>query len=126
MFLLAGVNRVVRGDPKHLESVRNAQRLDATRISDLSEISKRTRAFWKRRGRLPVSLAELAAEQGSNLNVRDPATASPYRYRVKNPNVYELCADFDRSTTNPQFASGHFWSHRSGTQCADTMVKPVQ
>jgi hypothetical protein len=92
---------------------RDAQRrMDATRISDLTNISRKVDGFVSRNARLPASLDEVSVD------ARDPQTGQPYGYRLKDQRSYELCADFDSSTAvSPQFAAGHFWSHPAGMQC---------
>ena len=86
--------------------------MDARRISDLTEISRKVDGFVSQNGRLPASLDEVSVDS------RDPRTGQPYGFRLKGQWSYELCADFDRSTgASPQFSAGHFWSHASGTEC---------
>lgn len=88
-----------------------SRQMDATRVSDLTKISYKVNGYFEQHSRLPASLDE------ASIQSRDPRTAQPYVYRLKDERTYELCADFDRGAPNPQFAAGHFWTHSSGIQC---------
>jgi len=118
------IKRVVGLSPSFQHQIETDTRLDAQRISDLTEISKRVDRYWARHRSMPTLLSDLAIESSDELNWHDPKTASPYIYRVKGGNTYELCAEFDRSTGgSPQFAAGHFWDHSWGLQCAQAVVR---
>lgn len=92
-----------------------ARRIDNRRVEDLGRISSFTRLYYMRHQRLPASLAELAAEPGVTPLPDDPVTRVPYDYRVVDAGRFELCAVFDRVSTDGR--AGDFWSHGAGRQC---------
>jgi hypothetical protein len=98
-------------------SEERARRLDERRLQELRDISYAANLYLDRHKRLPVSLPELAAEGGSSIRLQDPE-GRPYEYRVTGEKTYELCATFQRDSSeqSPRMA-GDFWSHGLGRQC---------
>jgi hypothetical protein len=92
-----------------------ARRLDERRASELRGIGLRVDAYWTAKGRLPASLEELSKESGGSLSSSDAATGAPYGYRVVDDKSYELCATFDRPSS--QRFTGDLWTHGAGPRC---------
>ena len=94
------------------------RRLDEMRVSDLLAISRAFDSHWTTHGRLPGSLTELLAGPRANARSRDPATGQEYGYRALGERTYELCADFDRDSSEglPGMVN-RFWAHGAGRQC---------
>ena len=95
-------------------SQERARRLDDRRVEELRRISSSVHLFHTRHDRLPASREELSKEPGVILETRDPVTDEPYGYRVVDSMTYELCAIFDRESTESRAS---FWSHGAGKQC---------
>jgi hypothetical protein len=93
-----------------------ARRLDQRRARELQAIVFNVVAYWTAKGRLPASLEEISKESGVvSFSVRDPVTGAPYGYRVVDDKNYELCATFDRASS--EVFGGDFWTHGTGTRC---------
>ncbi|MGH9370406.1 MAG: DUF5671 domain-containing protein [Vicinamibacterales bacterium] len=104
-------------------SEERARRLDARRIADLRRISGSADLYLGRQGRLPASLEDLSREGGSMVDGRDPDGRS-YEYRVTGERSYELCATFQRdSSERLRAVAGDFWSHGTGRRCFQFQVK---
>ena len=99
------------------------RRLDTRRVTDLAQIRGAVDAYWTTHGRLPESVAALAAAQGPYLKTheRDPVTGQPYEYRVLTTDTYELCGTFERESTEDERYvmpyGGAPWSHPAGRHC---------
>jgi hypothetical protein len=92
--------------------------LDERRVQDLASIARAVDLFWTRQARLPSSLHELRSEPGGNVRSNDPSTNNLYEYRSLQAQTYELCAQFERDSLQPDQATGDgFWSHGTGRQC---------
>lgn len=74
------------------------RRIDDRRVADLHAIAAAANLYWSRHSRLPASVDELAAEPGTKINTRDPATAEVYGYQALDSARYEVCATFDRES----------------------------
>ena len=99
------------------------RRLDTRRVSDLRQISQSVEVYHTRQQRVPASLDELSQEPGLAIGARDPVTGQPYGYRNIDSGSYELCAIFDRETTEVR---SDFWSHGSGMQCFTLTMKQTK
>lgn len=108
---VVGVGIAMLGPP----SEERARRLDDRRIDDLRRISLAAHLYNSRHQRLPASVAELSTEPGVMIDTADPVTREAYPYRVVDANRYELCATFDRQSSEAR--SSGFWSHGTGRQC---------
>ncbi len=97
-------------------SEERSRRLDARRLQELRDISYATNLYLDRHKRLPASLTELAAQGGSGIRLQDPE-GRLYAYKVTGERTYELCADFDRDSSEQPEMTGDFWSHGPGRQC---------
>ena len=113
-----GVGFYLIGPP----SEERARRLDERREMDLQRLQFATDLYWTRNNRLPVTLDELATEAGTNIYSRDPQSARPYSYAVKDDDTYELCAEF----THESEARGGFWSHGVGRRCFLLTAKRIR
>jgi len=96
-------------------------RFDEHRVQDLQILSRAIERRWDKTERLPQELDELVDGQRLKSIPLDPSTGSGYVYESISINAYRLCADFSKSSVNPQ--PNDFWAHESGFQCfAFTMV----
>ena len=99
------------------------EQLDAGRVTDLQNIMRATDEFWSRNERLPTGLTELADDPRASVNTLDPGSAAPYGYRIVDEDGYELCATFDRpSTESPGRPREDFWRHGAGERCFELEV----
>ena len=101
-----------------------SRRLDERRTEDLRGITRAVDLYWTRHGRLPASIKDLSGESGLKVSARDPGTAQTYELRVLDTATYELCASFERTSTEPGNSAGRtpdvsedFWSHGVGRRC---------
>jgi len=75
-------------------------------------------AYWTKHARVPSSLDEMLESPGMAVQSRDPLTGQPYSFRVLGVKTYELCADFQRESSEANSESfGRFWSHGTGRRC---------
>lgn len=100
------------------------RQLDQRRVEDLDRISRAVDVYWSRRQQLP-SVVEDLRETGV-LVPNDPISGVPYEYRRREENTYELCAQFERPSSEPgRPGIEGFWSHGSGRQCFRREVRSV-
>lgn len=104
-------------------STQRALRLDQRRISELSQLQVLVEDWARSRGRLPASLAQLAAQPGIAPAIRDPLDGEPYGYAVLAERRYRLCAVFATDTAAPRDAGYQHsgqpvdWAHPAGPYC---------
>jgi len=105
------------------------QRLDQRRIADLGQIDGAIGEWQRGHGTLPASLAELAAQPGVSLAVRDPVSGAAYGYEPGTGLKYRLCAVFttDTAKRDPQQDMFRYtdqrWPHPAGRHCFDREVE---
>jgi hypothetical protein len=103
------------------------RRLDARRVADLAQIARNVDVFWSRRGNLPASLDDVAAELGLARTPADPETGAPYQYRTVDGNRYELCTNFVTETAGePSQPAERFWVHRAGLVCFELAAETAE
>ena len=94
------------------------RRVDDRRVRDLVDITRAVNGYWTKHARLPSSLDELLESPGTAVESRDPLTGQPYSFGVLGMKTYELCADFQRESSDINSdASSRFWSHGTGRRC---------
>jgi hypothetical protein len=99
------------------------QRLDATRIEDLTVIERAIATFAGLHKSLPHDLPSLAREPGFSVRIDDPESGAPYAYEILDTNTYRLCATFKTRSEDaaPYRAYGPAtftaWAHATGRQC---------
>ncbi len=99
-----------------------ARRLDDRRLSDLQSITNAIDNWYSLNKKLPSSLDELASSRDSYVSsIMDPATNTPYEYRITDATSYQLCSTFDTdSNADGQAAmpvanpGSKFWEHPAG------------
>lgn len=94
-----------------------SSQFDERRLDDLREITRAVDLHWERHGRLPTTLDSLARESWKTMNVNDPRSNEAYGFRIVDTRAYELCADFEHSSTKDAGDGSGFWSHETGRQC---------
>ena len=105
----------VMGSP----SEARARGLDEHRVRDLQQVEAAVNVYWNRNRRIPASLDELNAVPGLAVSILDPVTGARYDYTTREPQKYELCAQFERASDS----SPSFWSHPAGRQCFNLTVR---
>lgn len=95
--------------------------LDDRRASDLREASHQVSAYWQARAALPPTLDSLSPIAGDSLAYRDPATGTPYEYRVTGDSTYDLCAVFTYPSEGGYGVDP--WRHPAGKHCFQRHVK---
>lgn len=119
---------VVMGSP----AVQRERRMDETRVQQLMQIERALRMVHEREGRLPDDLAALAREPGLGLDLSDPQTAAPYRYRTQGANAFQLCAVFARNSADDRRRAPFgpdadlAWRHPAGSHCFAFRIDPAK
>jgi hypothetical protein len=107
-------------------ALERARRLDARRTQDLQRLSEAANVYFHRQRHLPSSMTELASGERGVTMVTGDGTGAPYEYRATGDRTYELCATFDRdSSEDGRQAPVDFWSHGTGRQCFQLQVKAI-
>jgi hypothetical protein len=99
-------------------------RLDERRIGELGQIELAVAAWHGMHGRLPASLADVAAQPGASLPLKDPVSGKPYDYAVTSERGYRLCAEFATTTAGrgqPAYYDRD-WQHPAGRHCFERKV----
>jgi hypothetical protein len=108
------------------------RKLDQRRVRELDEIADAIERWQGEHDEWPASLAELAAQPGVSLAVRDPVSGAAYGYEAGTGSKYRLCAVFatDTAKRDPQRDMfGYFdqrWAHPAGRYCFDREVEAPQ
>jgi hypothetical protein len=101
------------------------RQLDQRRVEDLDRIARAVDVYWSRLQRLPPAVEDLN-ETGALVNAFDPVTGVAYEYRPLEDRVFELCAQFDRPSSEPgRPGIEGFWSHGVGRQCFRREVRDI-
>lgn len=111
MVVLAGL--YLGGSP----SEQRLFRLDERRVDDLRRLARVIEAYWDKTQRLPQELEELVDGQRLGSMPLDPLSRTTYIFEPIALNAYRLCAEFSRSSRNPE--PKDFWGHKAGYQCFD-------
>lgn len=115
-------------------------RFDEQRLGHLQHIQSKVVFFWQQKERLPESLDELQDPISGFVPPRDPQSGAAYDYRPAGPLSFELCADFDLSSSNdaagvpagpeplpyypyPGGMTGN-WGHGKGRACFVRTIDP--
>lgn len=116
---------VTAGSPAQQRDIR----LDQERVSDLQVVQNEATDFWRDKGRLPTSLAELEDDISGFRVPTDPETADPYEYERVGELQFRLCATF--TLPSSEFGSearplefGENWEHKEGRTCFDRTIDP--
>ena len=105
------------------------QRLDQHRVTDLEQIAGAIDAWRSVHGALPASLAQLAAQPGMALAIRDPVDGTAYGYEPVAGSRYRLCAVFATDTAKRDPDRDMFryqdqrWPHPAGRHCFERKVE---
>ena len=105
--------------------------LDQRRVGELDELSDAIGRWQGEHDKLPASLAELAAQPGVSLPIRDPVSGTVYGYEPGTGSKYRLCAVFatDTAKRDPRDMFGYpdpRWPHPAGRHCFERKVEAPQ
>jgi hypothetical protein len=124
----------VIGSPAHQRAIR----FDAERVSDLQNIQSEIISYWQRNDALPASTT--LASVITYGSVADPETNAAYGYGPTGKASFQLCADFDLSSSaeladsalynSPIIpagasASNADWTHPAGNYCFLRAIDPA-
>ncbi|HUF66984.1 MAG TPA: hypothetical protein VMM17_13495 [Gemmatimonadaceae bacterium] len=94
------------------------RRMDEVRTQELIATSYALDAYWRRNQQLPASLDELLQDRDASAILAGIDVIATQGYKPRGPATYELCASFNRPSSEPgEVPGGPFWSHGEGTQC---------
>jgi len=112
-------------------------KFDEQRINHLQELQGQIINFWQQKGTLPENLDQLENSLSGFEVRKDPKTEEPYGYSVKSEFVFELCANFETSTSDSKYgpmrqksyypyydAMGQNWEHDQGRKCFERVIDP--
>lgn len=114
-------------------------RFDAQKVGDLQTIQWQIVNYWQKKEKLPATLADLNDTISGFKAPVDPQTGDAYRYSVKGPLAFELCAEFNLDAeTNTKIQRGlvpvsypaalddspDVWNHPMGTFCFPRTIDP--
>ena len=102
VVVVAGL--IAGGNP----SVVRQKKGDRQRVEDLQSISTDVRSYYTREKKLPASLEELQRDAlVYRLSIKDARSGKLYEDPVLDEQAYELCAEFQRGTTQePEWRGG--------------------
>jgi hypothetical protein len=108
------------------------ERFDGQRVTDLGRLQGEIVAYRGKKQQLPASLDQLNDAISGFTSPRDPATNSPYEYRVTGPLSFELCANFslareseEQPTWQPPYGIANSnWKHGAGHVCFARSIDP--
>ena len=104
-------------------SEERARRLDAKRVADLQQLTGAIEYYRQQKGQLPSSLGDLASLPNLRAEQHDPVSGQPYGFRLTDTAAYEVCATFDRDSTEHVAQGSEFWAHAPGTHCFTFKVR---
>lgn len=94
------------------------RRLDEAQTQDLISTSYALDAYWRRNQQLPGSLDELLRDRDASAILAGIDVQSTQEYMPRGPATYQLCAAFNRPSSEPRAVPGGvFWTHGEGRQC---------
>lgn len=95
---------------------------DEQKISDLMNIDSSIQNYYSTKKSLPKNFTELS-QLNYYINTIDPQKNVSYEYKVNGPLIYELCAEFNKSSDDKTQVNrtypygGSAWSHPAGRYC---------
>lgn len=110
-------------------------RFDSQKINDLQSIQWQLINYWQQKAVLPSSLEQLQDPISGFFVANDPQTSEDYEYRVISARTFELCANFNRPSSNNSFEPGithpvrlgseqNSWQHQVGRTCFERTIDP--
>lgn len=125
--VIVGYGLFISGSPQQ----ERMRRLDAQRLNDLQSITYAIDQFYAIKFILPTSLAVLQQTREVYLSsISDPESQTPYEYKQKDADTYQLCATFQTigdqnqnqypNAPTPAYRDGTpsgFWKHDAGRTC---------
>ena len=115
---------------------------DSQKVSDLQNIQSQIVYYWQQKGVLPATLANLNDSLTNYSVPTDEQTGQPYGYNTQGVHSFQLCATFNRdSTDQPQSVPsvpsmpptypggtgtsiGNSWQHGPGNVCFLRTIDP--
>lgn len=100
---------------------------DKNRIDDLRRLSQEVDRYFEEQRKLPDTLTDLEKlkdRYGRRYDFDDPASKRPYEYKAVDSFSYELCADFELTSSEAKleesrwgYDDGRIWRHDVGHHC---------
>ncbi len=104
---------------------------DEAKVSDIMNIDNAVQSYFGNKGVLPKDFVELSTIN-YYVNKIDSQNQKSYEYVVTGKNTYELCADFNKSSSDQTNIrdtypyGGPSWTHPVGRYCFSRDVSPSQ
>jgi len=118
-------------------AVQRARRFDEQRVSDLQSLQGEIVNYWSQKDVLPQNLNNLEDNISGYIVPKDPQKGESYEYRVIGDLTFELCATFERSSSDfgavsvpvdPYSYRGisfqQNWTHEEGRICFERTIDP--
>jgi type III secretory pathway component EscS len=112
-------------------------RFDQQKVNDLQNIQWQVVNFWQNKKRLPENLSELEDPISSFMVPVDQQTQEEYGYKTTSVLTFELCAEFNKESTEQSNASLRVakpfggpgivdsnWAHEEGEICFERTIDP--
>ena len=105
---------------------------DEQKVSDLSNIDNSIQSFYSAKGILPIDFMELSKQNYYINTTLDSQTQKPYEYNRTASLTYDLCAEFNKDSTNNNLNTtilyGNYgnmsWTHKAGRYCFSRTINP--
>lgn len=107
-------------------AVARARAFDQNRVNDLSQLSAAVEDHYRINQKLPATLDELTPTR-AYLELSDPKTNEPYKYKTTGAASYELCATFETESVNDEetpYMYGYEYTFHIGENCYPKNVPP--
>ncbi len=105
-------------------------RFDEQKVMELQNIQWQIVEFYRQKGMLPLTLADLKDPISGFVAPLDPQNGDAYDYQKTGDKSFSLCAEFnaenDRpsSRSMPVIAGEDNWQHGSGKECFERTIDP--
>ncbi len=112
-------------------STQRMYKYDGEKVNDLMNISYGVESFYRDKGVVPQSLAEIESNTYFYGSTKDPQTQNPYKYEKTGKSTYNLCAEFNKASpeVNKPDMYAHpigykTWVHEAGQYCFEETINP--
>lgn len=109
-------------------------RYDSQKISDLQSIQWQLVNYWQQKGSIPENLESLRDPISGYFLPLDPQSKASYEYKKTGVMSFELCAEFNRESTNDSMSRTVYiepvgktpenWQHSAGRNCFERTIDP--
>lgn len=120
----------VLGSPRTQQLIK----YDEQKVTDLQNINREVQNYYQMKNVLPETLPDLSGSNTYFVIPVDQQTKKPYEYKKTGNLTYEVCAEFNKASTQqkggytmPTYGGdgfGNFWTHPVGRYCFTQTINP--